>query len=653
MPSLSQSFRLAVLPRVSSLSNFDVQTNYLQVADDIEPTSDRITIGISESAISQYILNPTPKLVLSVPIPPTTKVTACDVSQSGDAQESEDIWCYSLQAGKVHTLNVASKSNKDENLGSLEPVAKIKVKDQVVGIRINGKDKVIVVVLKCGLVQFYDLKLTLLHSLDISYGDVGIVNFFRENTDDFLFVLCSLPGNKVCFKLFELNLPNYSQIPVRELSSIILEDFSLADSKICYQSGRLYRLVNNQVLTYALPQCQLVQTVELPMVKDSDAISIKPISTNRILVTADNKVFLLDLTHNSILFSRELSHLKTFQLLKSAVIDSNEQSISSNQRTFAIGVGTKHGKNPTSSLEIITVDVGTGTLKDSLGKGFSASNEPSSHALKPLFSDDECEIDEDERDIQAFNFSAIYQTLKKNTNSVSSFDRIFQRELNIEKEHYTEADRFICDVDFLSKVVHLIVKDFKEEYPKALTFLLTHPLFPVDCTPNLLARLREHPRLFKQAIVTCPNLPLKELLSELFSIRNGELSLDISIRILQDYTSDMIKQEIKELSKVDVQNFIDFIISAREDEVVRNSRQLFQLLSLVLDSIGLFALDLPLLNRLSEYIDGQVTVAERNSNLCSLIDDRQGSRGYQKSGTYSAGTQREAAPRYEVEVLEF
>lgn len=653
MPSLSQSFRLAVLPRVSSLSNYEVQTNYLQVADDMEPTSNKITIGISESAISQYVLNPTPKLVHSISIPSTTMVTACDVSQVDDGQEVTELWCYSLQAGRVHTLNVASRKIGDESFTTSDLNAKVKMRDQVVAIRINPKDKVIVTVLKCGLIQFYDLQLKLLHSLDISYSDVGIVNFFQENSKNFLFVLCGLPGEKTCFKLFELNLPNHNQMPAKELSSMILEDFSVANSKICYQSGRLYRLVGNHVFVYSLPQCQLVQKVELPMLQDATAISIKPISANRILVTADNKIFLVDLAHNSTLFSRELSHLKSFQLLKSAVIDSKDSSSSANQKTFAIGVGTKHGKNPASSLEIINVDVGTGTLRDSLGKGFSISSTTPPRALKPLFSDDECDIDEDERNLQELYFDAIFQSLEKNSSSISSFDRIFLRELNIKKEHYTEADRFICDVDFLSKVVRLIMKSFNKEYPKALTFLLTHPLFPVDCTPNLLARLREHPRLFKQAIVTCPNIPLKELLTELFSIRNGELSLDISIRVLQDYTSDMIKQEMKGLSKVDIQNFIEFIISSQDEEVIRNSRQLFQLLSLVLDSIGLFALDLPLLNRLSDHIDKQVVIAERNSKLCSLIDDKQNPRGYNKSGITATGFQGEAAPKYQVELLEF
>lgn len=660
MPSLSQPFRLALLPRIASLSSFSAQTGYLKVADDLVPTSNKITIGISESAISQYILNPTPKLVFNIPIPSTNIVTACDVAQLYDQEGLDEndenlpleIWCYSLKAGKSNTLNVAIKKNYSDNLiissGESPEENKIKVKDQVVGIKIIIKDKTIVVLLKSGLICFYDFQLKLLHSFDISYGDIGVVNYFNENSKDFMFVLCSLKDNKVCFKLFELSLKNNAALPVKELSSTILEDFSLAESKICYQSGKLYRLSGDQILTYSLPQCQLVQTIKIPMISASQVISMKPISTNRVLLTVNNKIYLLDLIHNSILSERELTHVKTFQLLKSAVINSHIDASNPDKRTIAIGVATKHGTNPTSSLEIINVDVGTGTLKDSLGKSFQISNKAASHALKPLFAE---ENEDDERDFEEFDYDKIYQQLVKNKNSISNFDSVFLK-LNIKKEHYTEKDRFVCDQEFFSKVLHLIFNNFEEEYPRALTFLLTHPLFPMDCTTNLLSRFREHPRLFKQAIVTCPNLPLQELLSELFSMENGELSLDISLRILQDYTTDMIKQEMKKLSKVDIQNFIDFIITSSDEETVRNSRQLFQLLSLVLDSIGLLALEESLLNRLSDYIDRQVTIAERNSKLWFLVDGKHTARDFVNSSSGITDMQKEAMPRYTVEYLD-
>lgn len=663
MPSLSQPFRLASLPRLTSLSDTSVQTKLIQVGDDLSPISNKITIGISESAISQYILNPTPKLVLSVPIPSSNLVTACDVAQFAQKTEEHsiqyEIWCYALKAGKHNTLNIIINEMNSEKIlnssGEFNESKTLKLKDEVVSLKI--KNERIVVVLKSGLIQLYDLKLTLVHSLDTSYGNVGIVNHFQENGEDFLFVLCGLSDNKVCFKLFELATDGGAQSPIKELTSIILEDFSLANSKICYQSGKMYRLIDEQILTYSLPQCQLLQKVKIPMISGTQVISMKTVSANRILLTLNNRIYLLDLIHNSILSERELSHVNTFQILRVAIINPQSTALYSNSKTIAIGVATKQGPNPSSSLEMINVDVGTGTLKDSLGKSFQPLNKVTvSHTLKPLFDDDQHQDDmnhdDEENDQENFDFENIYQQLIKCKSSISNFDNVFLNELNIKKEHYTEKDRFVCDPDFLNKVVHLIFDNFERDYPKSLTFLLTHPLFPVKCTKNLLSRFREHPRLFKQAIVTCPNIPLNELLFELFSIQNGELSLDISLRILQDYTTDMVREEIKKLSKVEVQNFIEFIINSREEETVRNSRQLFQLLSLVLDSIGLFALEGSTLHNLADYIDQQVAITERNSKLWYLLDDRQTTRKGSSLNHGSSKIKKESVPKYTVEYLE-
>ncbi|QLG71177.1 hypothetical protein HG535_0B02150 [Zygotorulaspora mrakii] len=663
MPSISQPFRLAILPRLTSLTDTSVQTNHIQVADDLFPASNKITIGISESAISQYILNPTPKLVFSIPIPSTNVVTACDIAQleenlEQDKRKLQEIWCYALKAGKNYTLNVVINDADSESIlnssGELNGSKKLRLKDEVVNLKIQNET--IVAVLKCGLILTYDYDLKLLHSMDVLYGNVTVVNHFKEKEKTFMFVMCSLEESKVCFKLFELYTQELTSVPIMELSSIILEDFELIKSKICYQSGRLYRLIGDQMLTYSLPHCQLLQKVQIPMVSESQVISMNPVSPNRILLTLDNIIYLLDLMHNSILFQRELTHVKSFQILKSAVINSQIGSNASNNKTIAIGVANKQDSNSTCSLEMINVDVGTGTVKDSLGKSFQIFNQSAkSYALEPLLTNEELSsLNDDERSRQGnnFDFDDIYRQLVKCGKSASSFDDVFLNELKIRREHYTEEDRYICDQEFLSKVVNLIFENFQKEYPKSLTFLLTHPLFPVDCTRKLLSRLSEHPRLFKQAIVTCPNLPLKELLFELFSIQNGELSLDISLRILQDYTTDMIRDEIKKLSKIEIQNFIDFLINSKDTEIVSNGRQLFQLLSLILDSIGLLTLEGSMLARLSEYIDQQVVIAERNTNSWYLLDDRQAPRVGTFASNSFAKVQKEPAPRYSVEYLD-
>ncbi|SJM82746.1 related to U3 small nucleolar RNA-associated protein 8 [Zygosaccharomyces bailii] len=659
MPSLFQPFRLAVLPRISALSNFDTQPEYLQIAGDISPDSNKITVGISEFAISQYIINPTPKLLSNVSIPSTNIVNACDAAELNKDDEGKELWCYSVKAGKSYFLSSSIRPVDTESLlsSSGESIENYKTKmgGKVVKIKILVPYKAIVVVLESGFIQYFDFQLKLLHSLDISYKNVRVVNFFGENGKEYMFVLCGFENNKVCFKLFELLNQELSHAPIKELSSTILENFELDKSKICYQSGKLYKLQGCEIKTFSLPQCHILQTIKLPMISETKQqnYSMVPVSSNRILLTVDNQIYLLDLVHSSVLSERTLTHVKTFQLLKSATIHSSTNLVEDNKRTIAIGVSTKHGPNPVSALEVINVDVGTGTLKDSLGKSFQNFKGEKPLNLRPLLSDEDSEGDKDDADeVVSFAYNSIYDELSKNSKSISKFDNVFSKRLNIKKEYYTDKDRFICDQAFLSKVVCLILDNFEEEYPKALTFLLTHPLFPAECTPGLLGRFSNHPRLFRQAIVTCPNLPLDELLSELFSITNGELSLDISLRILQDYTTDMIKLEIKKLSKVDVHNFINFMISPRNEEVTQNARQLFQLLSLVLDSIGLFGLDVPLLQRLSNYVEEQVFLAERNFRLWNLLDSRQKSHGSVGSLANNSMAQQESMPKYTVEYLE-
>ncbi|CCD25872.2 Utp8p NDAI_0G00960 [Naumovozyma dairenensis CBS 421] len=699
MPSLSQPFRLTVLPKIASLSNYSLQGDYIQVTKStFNPTTNKVVIGVSGSAISQYIINPTPKLIFNYPIPSTNIVTACDVLENDNDNTNNEVWCFGLVANKTYTLTLITKDKQkssatmedDEDVvdvidTTIKDEFNVKLDSKIVDIKIIKKkadDISIMIVLENGLIQFFNSSLKLLNTVKINYKNVKFVEHFKEDNKDFMFTICDLgDNNKVCIKLFQIN--NDSAI---ELNSIIMENFNGQNAKFCYQFGKFYKLTNNNLMVYSLPQFQLEHTTTIPMIKTDDQIvSMKPISTNRILLTINNKIYLLDLIHNSILSERELTHLKSLQLLRSAVIGKGEN----NNKTITIGVSTKFGVNPTSSLEIINVDVGSNTLKDSLGKCFQNLNlqnqiQISTQALKPLF-DPNTDGDKDD-DLfkklvtkEQFNYDEILTKLSENTNDIGKFDEIFFQSFNIKKEHYTENDRFIYNHEFFLKLIDLIFEKFgstattaqTNEYPKTLTFLLTHPLFPMERTQSLLSRFANHPRLFKQAIVTCPNLPLPELLNELLTIKNNELSLDISLRILQDYSKDSIKQELRNLPRLEIENFIDFILN---DEIKddQNSPQLFQLLALVLDSIGLFALSDNILENLSAYIDRQVSIVEKNTELWYLIDSNNNIFSHNKkdnsfssasastnsksnnisSNNKKSFTQKEALPMYSVDYLE-
>ncbi|SCU94897.1 LAME_0F09846g1_1 [Lachancea meyersii CBS 8951] len=614
MPSISQPFRLAVLPKIASLNNYASQANLLPVADTLTASTNYITVGISGSAISQFVVNPTPKPVYNLPISSISTVTASDVAESTAGNE---LWCYALQANKTFSINCVEKPASsapatDSHFGETHTSNKIAVADRAVSIKVLGLMKTIVVVLRSGLVQFYDFSLKLQFSYDSSYKDVQFVQHFsNEANEQFVFLLSDVEGSKASFKLLKISA-NLA-LPIKELSAIILENFSLKDSSVFYQFGNVYRLHGTSIDIYSLPYFQHIHNIALPFLKEGSETSFKPISKNRALLTSDNHIYLLDLLHNAILSHRELTHLKTFQLLSTAIIPGN---FNANNETMAVGVSVKHGANSTSSLDIVNIDVGTGTLKDSVGKGFSLRNSRDRH-LQPLL--------EDSSDVETheFNYDQILKDLKKAKGNIGKFDSLFFKKLGIKKDYYTESDRFVNGQEFLRDVVSIIYDNFDTEYPKALPYLLTHPLFPKSHTPGILQKLKDHPRLFKQAIVTCPNLSLDELLQELFTVINEEICLDLSLRILQDFNKEAIKEAIKTKSKVDVNNFIDFVIGENVDEDrLKNKPRLFQLLGLILDTVGLFALTEETLAKLSEYIERQLSVVRQNVELFHLLEDK-------------------------------
>lgn len=651
MAFIAQPFRLTVLPKISSLNNYETQVSYLQVPNTLAPSSNKINIGISGSSISQYIINPVPKLIYNLPIPSTNVVTAYDVADLGFDQE---IWCYALMANnKSYTINVISRytSSDTSNIENSEENSKEKVKinHKIVSIKIFIMTKTIVIVLENGQIQIYNFQLKMLHSVDISYSNVKMVQHFNnEQGENYFFLLCGLESNKVCYKLLQLFDDPDTTLSLKELNSIILENLSFNIGKIFYQFGKVYILNKNIISIYSLPHFQLSGTIKLPFLNDDmSVVSFKPISTNRVLLTCDNTIYLLDVFYGAILFQKELTSVKFIQLLSTAVVNGIKGQ---DNKTFAIGVSTKHGSNPTSALDIIAIDVGSGMLKDTIGKGIM-KNEPNKlHCLRPLFDDND---NDDKIKYCDFDWKSILEQFE-NCNQLNDFDLIFFNKLGLEHDYYTENDRYINNQEFLSKILEFIFQKFTKEYPRALTYLLTHPLFPISYTKGLLSKLKGHPRLFKQAIVTCPNLPLNELLYELFTIMNDELSLDLSLRILQDFPKDAIKQGIKQLSKLDTTNFIEFIINEFSDQITKNyfKPQLFQLLSLVVDSVGLLALEDKLLNKLSNFINMQLSITEKNIELLNLINNTNTKNRLVPPYRRTSSSVENPIPLYSVEYLE-
>lgn len=493
------------------------------------------------------------------------------------------------------------------------------------------------VILKDGTIQRYK-DIVLESTKKIPYSDIIMAEYIDER-----YVVIISPS---IVTVYDLN----TITELRSKNNITVEDSSFKLFK-----GKLYKY-NEKTFTfeiYDVTTLNLLHTVTIPFIEENTkSVTYAVVGEFRVVLTVNNLAYLLDLHLGSVITTITFKHLKWFKLLTGV------------DASFVLGISCTSNSGELK-LEIVNVELGSCNLKDSLGKSFKNfvknSNEQDKStkpmSLLSLIPSSKAESP------RSFDYAAILKKLNENAQNKDKFDAIFFKDLMIEEDCYTEKDRFIINQRFLSDVLDLILKNFKfndsGDYPKALAFLLTHPLFPIQKTKGLLATFKEEPTLYKQTIVTCPNLPLEELLTELFSIKNDELSLDISLRILEDYTTDAIKESLKRLPKVDIENYIEFVIVSDSDKEVKRSaditKQLLELLSLIIDSVGLFALEGKLLESLTVFINEKTRIAERNTDLWYLVEHKTTDFASSHSTNNSTGTsvqKKKKLPAYTVEYLD-
>lgn len=610
MPSLSQPFTITPIPRQSTPSPIFISSHGLV------PNTNELDIAISRYSISKFLVHPTPKLVHSTAIPSNQIITAFNNDVYGSSQ------------------------SKHSNFLHLNQDTKIAVPCPVVNcMPVKDKNDIVntTVILKDGTIQRYK-DIVLESTKKIPYSDIIMAEYIDER-----YVVIISPS---IVTVYDLN----TITELRSKNNITVEDSSFKLFK-----GKLYKY-NEKTFTfeiYDVTTLNLLHTVTIPFIEENTkSVTYAVVGEFRVVLTVNNLAYLLDLHLGSVITTITFKHLKWFKLLTGV------------DASFVLGISCTSNSGELK-LEIVNVELGSCNLKDSLGKSFKnfvKNSDEQDKSTKPMSLLSLIPSSKAESP-RSFDYAAILKKLNENAQNKDKFDAIFFKDLMIEEDCYTEKDRFIINQRFLSDVLDLILKNFKfndsGDYPKALAFLLTHPLFPIQKTKGLLATFKEEPTLYKQTIVTCPNLPLEELLTELFSIKNDELSLDISLRILEDYTTDAIKESLKRLPKVDIENYIEFVIVSDSDKEVKHSaditKQLLELLSLIIDSVGLFALEGKLLESLTVFINEKTRIAERNTDLWYLVEHKTTDFASSHSTNNSTGTsvqKKKKLPAYTVEYLD-
>ena len=115
------------------------------------PTSfkaSQIDVGVSRSLILTFALKPTPKLVWSYPLPPSTIVECMDVHTVGDEEKR---FVVGLTDGRKHKLVLIDRKGETSN------VSEINVNGKIVGVKFagHGHGNIIFVCMHNGATKLY------------------------------------------------------------------------------------------------------------------------------------------------------------------------------------------------------------------------------------------------------------------------------------------------------------------------------------------------------------------------------------------------------------------------------------------------------------------------------------------------------------------
>lgn len=451
-------------------------------------------------------------------------------------------------------------------------------------------------------------------------------------------------------------------------------------------SGKIVILTNGEhmkLYTYRLPYLELDQTVDLGwLFKDEEVegeASIIPASTNRMLVAKNGLIALIDTQFKALLTKFDVVDKSKKQgraaLMQAPVVKGNTLR---SRETFALYLVSK-GPEAGSVLSQVTVDTGLGKLRDVLGRGLREFRPKFTQKSKrfvglPLLvtrSELKSKIKEASsllnRSGEASNkMGRVYEQLKemKRTKKYKELEQYIVSFLKMDKSAdagrglqetedgekesnemkglrvYEAGKDRIVDPKFFRKVTLLLFdrvdnraigtkikvqlnENFIPEH--ALTYLLTHPLFPKDITPRLLNVLSVSPRLMRQAIVTCPNIPCDDLIEQMSLAEDVDMFKDIVGRLIDDFALDTITEEMIKLSRgesegsnarIDVDGVIQKVLDSGCGIPIMNS---------LIDSNGVtlslhYSKSESELGNLATRIEKRVDECEQKSRLLSIID---------------------------------
>lgn len=654
VPSLGETFTLTELPRIPDLplsARVVVPESQRNISFDETETLD---LGISKLIFSSYVLKPTPKLVWSYPLSPSTVIDSMDIKESLYL-----IGTTERKKSKLLLVHRTIEASHGSELSIPAPATAIKFcaggayillhSGALKFVSFNSDEGVFLP--ESNLTEAVPSGIATRgnRSQQVIYHTFITNHSFSHRNDLLLHVTTAPKLNDITYTLIALDGAKSFEI------YLITKTKKSKNTTFSYSDGILYQFNHDttELSSHNLMKPQdAIKTHKLSaLLKDyseDELISLTSVAPERLLISYRSLVYLINFKYGSLL-SEHTNHSGNQVYL---VFGLGVKGISGNLRnSYALYLNLEHSLK-TCKMKLIQVDVGLNNLSESLGKAINIQSNDRWSGL-PSIKDEDLEVSNRE---QFTKMEVVFAKLEKAKVAQNSdkFDDILLKFLkqadNIQKfpKFSFALDRAV-DHRFIELVLSLILTlDEQDDVQfvhenlvptKTLAYLLTHPLFPVSYTKGLLVLLSslEETDLLKRAIQLCKTITIDELMIELINLTevSDEISsegdsadaefvaefLKVTIdRLIKDHALARITTKLLEKLNNDFE--IDNKKLERMLEVLinLNTNNSWTLTQAVIDVGGLFNWKVPTISALSDIIDLKIDALTQNSYNLTLTN---------------------------------
>ncbi|KAI5968431.1 UTP8 [Candida theae] len=646
-PHLTDQYPILSLPRVKEVSlSQKLAIPQLRQTDgstlsSSSSSSSVIDFGVSNSMLASYITKPSPKLIWSYSIKPTVSITCIDVWQSSKARKLYVVGLAERKKSRILVVETDNASTEDGSF-SITTVNEKELslgKDSVVAVKFLS-DTEIVVVYQSGSVHIVknEIELSIATKFE-SEGNV-IYSTFITDLEDALLLTVSQSTSALTYNLVSITASRILPIQSHQAKPLT--------AVFTYNSGILYQYHDGVVDSIAITNFHLQKTISVASIlKTDELVSMTSPAPDRLLLGNANMIYLLNFKYEAI-----LAEFKSVSSSSNPIPDKVyvnqvvpvKGSSQSTQTTRAYYINLKN-KDNNVYLNVIDVNVGLNKLSECLGKSIEQSELTFSQVVD-LYNNNK---EEEEADTVADELDQVYQSLKQacDARDVNKWESILIPYLKTHKswqeikkskpktktktyqfkEFDVENDR-IVDINFINSIFDLIFTtnplqfrdtEFIPEY--TLMYLLTSPIYSKEHTTNLVQLLNDtgNTTLLKQAIKTCSNIPLGDLLVQFVITEDVDIFIALIDRIVDDFATAEITSSLKTV----ISQYSTDIIALINKIISTSNNKGWVIIEILVDINGLFNWSQENVSRLNQIIDEKLANMDINAYNLTLVDQVQ------------------------------